>query len=156
MTKVRVMLVNQGKGLGMPKRHSSGAAGLDLMAALLPDSSLILAPGDRVLVPTGLSISLPEGLEAQIRPRSGLALKHGISVLNAPGTIDCDYRGEIGVLLVNHGREPFAVNRGDRIAQLVITPVIIAELVEAESLDESARGSGGFGSTGAVLGRRGS
>lgn len=150
MTKVSAMLVNLGKGLNLPTRHSDGAAGIDLMAAIPADSSLIMAPGERMLVPTGLAISLPEGLEAQVRSRSGLALKYGMSVLNAPGTIDCDYRGEIGVILMNHGREPFTISRGDRIAQLVIAPVVVAELVEVEGLEESARGSGGFGSTGTL------
>ena len=109
-----------------------------------------MAPGERMLVPTGLAISLPEGFEAQVRSRSGLALKYGMSVLNAPGTIDCDYRGEIGVILINHGREPFTIKRGDRIAQLVIAPVVVAELVEVECLEKSVRGSRGFGSTGTL------
>lgn len=151
--KVPARLVNQGKGLDIPQRHSSGAAGMDLMAAIALEATLILPPGGRLLVPTGLAISLPEGFEAQIRPRSGLALMHGITVLNAPGTIDCDYRGEIGVILVNHGREPFLINRGDRIAQLVIAPVSFAELVEVKDLDSSARGSSGFGSTGSTAER---
>lgn len=150
MSKVSAMLVNFGKGLNLPVRQSAGAAGMDLMAAIPPGATLTIAPGERMLVPTGLAISLPEGLEAQVRSRSGLALKHGMSVLNAPGTIDCDYRGEIGVILVNHGREPFTISRGDRIAQLVIAPVVFAELVEVEDLHESARGSRGFGSTGTL------
>jgi dUTP pyrophosphatase len=150
MTKVSATLVNFGKGLGLPARHSAGAAGMDLMAAISPETLLIMAPGERMLVPTGIAISLPEGLEAQVRSRSGLALKYGMSVLNAPGTIDCDYRGEIGVVLMNHGREPFTIKRGDRIAQLVIAPVVVAELVEVECLEKSVRGSRGFGSTGTL------
>lgn len=148
MTTLSVMLVNSGKGLTLPARQSAGAAGMDLMAAIPPETSLIIRPGERMLVPTGLAICLPEGLEAQVRSRSGLALKYGMSVLNAPGTIDCDYRGEIGVILINHGHEPFTINRGDRIAQLVIASVIFPELVEVEDLEETARGSRGFGSTG--------
>ena len=150
MIQVLVTLVNQGHGLDIPRRHSAGAAGMDLLAAVAPDAPLTIAPRERILVPTGLAISVPEGFEAQIRPRSGLALTHGVTVLNAPGTIDCDYRGEIGVILVNHGSAPFDIRRGDRIAQLVIAPVVAAELVEVESLEESARGSRGFGSTGKI------
>jgi dUTP pyrophosphatase len=150
MIEVLVTLVNQGQGLEIPRRHSAGAAGMDLLAAVAPDATLTIAPRERILVPTGLAISLPEGFEAQIRPRSGLALTHGVTVLNAPGTIDCDYRGEIGVILVNHGSAPFEISRGDRIAQLVVAPVVAAELVEVESLEESARGSRGFGSTGKI------
>ena len=150
MIQVLVTLVNQGQGLEIPRRHSAGAAGMDLLAAVAPDAPLTIAPRERILVPTGLAISLPEGFEAQIRPRSGLALTHGVTVLNAPGTIDCDYRGEIGVILVNHGSAPFEISRGDRIAQLVVAPVVAAELVEVESLGDSARGSRGFGSTGKI------
>lgn len=153
MIKVSAALVNLGKGLNLPIRQSAGAAGIDLMAAIPPDVTLTIPPGERMLVPTGLAIGLPEGLEAQVRSRSGLALKYGMSVLNAPGTIDCDYRGEIGVILVNHGGEPFTICRGDRIAQLVIAPVVVAELVEVENLAESARGSRGFGSTGTIAER---
>ena len=150
MIQVLVTLVNQGQGLEIPRRHSAGAAGMDLLAAVAPGAPLTIAPRERILVPTGLAISLPEGFEAQIRPRSGLALTHGVTVLNAPGTIDCDYRGEIGVILANHGSAPFEIKRGDRIAQLVVAPVVAAELVEVESLEESARGSRGFGSTGKI------
>ena len=150
MIQVLVTLVNQGQGLEIPRRHSAGAAGMDLLAAVAPGAPLTIAPRERILVPTGLAISLPEGFEAQIRPRSGLALTHGVTVLNAPGTIDCDYRGEIGVILVNHGSAPFEIKRGDRIAQLLVAPVVAAELVEVESLEESARGSRGFGSTGKI------
>ncbi|MBT1075860.1 dUTP diphosphatase [Geobacter grbiciae] len=122
------------------------AAGMDLCADLVDD--LVLNPGERKLVPTGLAIALPDGFEAQIRPRSGLALKHGIALVNSPGTIDPDYRGEIGVILINHGSEPFVVRRGERIAQMVFAPFARAELVEVDELDETARGEGGFGHTG--------
>jgi dUTP pyrophosphatase len=121
-----------------------GAAGLDLRAA----ESLTLAPGARALVATGLAIALPEGFEAQVRPRSGLAVKHGVTVLNAPGTIDSDYRGEIKVPLINHGQDDFTITRGDRIAQMVVAPVTTATLEEAETLDITKRGTGGFGSSG--------
>jgi dUTP pyrophosphatase len=135
-------------GLALPAYQSDHAAGLDLLAAVPEDAPLILSPGHRALVPTGISLALPPGYEAQVRPRSGLASKHGVTVLNAPGTIDADYRGEIGVLLINHGDAPFAVRRGERIAQMVIAPVIRAELVAAVSLSATERGGGGFGSTG--------
>ena len=135
-------------GLALPAYQSDHAAGLDLLAAVPEDAPVILSPGHRALVPTGISLALPPGYEAQVRPRSGLASKHGVTVLNAPGTIDADYRGEIGVLLINHGDAPFAVRRGERIAQMVIAPVIRAELVAAVSLSTTERGGGGFGSTG--------
>ena len=137
-----------GKGLAAPKRQSAGAAGVDLLAALGPSEELSLAPGARTVVPCGFSIALPPGFEAQVRPRSGLAANFGVTVLNAPGTIDADYRGEIKVILVNHGQEPFAVRRGDRIAQLVVAPVSAPQFEEEESLDETERGGKGFGSTG--------
>jgi dUTP pyrophosphatase len=124
---------------------SEGAAGLDLAALL--DSDVILPPGGRALIGTGLAIALPRAHEAQVRPRSGLALKHGVTVLNSPGTIDEDYRGEVKVLLINHGAEPFTVRSGDRVAQLVIAPVVQVELVEG-ALDETGRGAGGYGHTG--------
>jgi len=130
----------------LPTYASEGAAGLDLMAAIA--EPMELAPGARRLIPTGLAIALPPGYEAQVRPRSGLALKHGVGLLNSPGTIDADYRGEIGVILINHGEAAFSLERGDRIAQLVIAPVARLAWVESESLPESARASGGFGSTG--------
>ncbi len=133
-------------GLDLPQYMSAGASALDLVAAIHED--LVIAPGSRALVPTGLSIALPMGTEAQIRPRSGLALKHGITLLNSPGTIDADYRGEIKVILINLGEAPFVVSRGMRIAQMVIAEVIKARLVEADNLDETVRGSGGFGHTG--------
>ena len=134
------------RGLELPGYATEGSAGLDLAAAV--DAPLTLAPGARALVPTGFAIALPAGAEAQVRPRSGLALRHGVSCLNAPGTIDADYRGEIGVILVNHGREPFTVTRGMRIAQLVVARVARVAWREAEALDATKRAAGGFGSTG--------
>jgi dUTP pyrophosphatase len=145
---VEIQQLPHAQGLALPAYQSAHAAGLDLLAAVPADAPLRLASGAHLLVPTGLVIALPEGFEAQVRPRSGLAAKHGVTVLNAPGTIDADYRGEIGVLLVNHGREPFAIARGERIAQLVIAPVARAELVPVAAVSDTARGSGGFGSTG--------
>ncbi|HYP58236.1 MAG TPA: dUTP diphosphatase, partial [Beijerinckia sp.] len=124
------------------------AAGLDLLAALAPETKVVLEPGGRHLVPTGVALQLPEGYEAQVRPRSGLALKHGVTVLNAPGTVDSDYRGEIGVILINMGDEPFEIVRGTRVAQLVIAKVARVELIEARELTLSPRGANGFGSTG--------
>jgi dUTP pyrophosphatase len=148
MVKVDIRQLPHGMGLALPAYQSADAAGLDLLAAVPEGSPLVLAPGARALVPTGLSIALPSGYEAQVRPRSGLAAKHGVTVLNAPGTVDADYRGEIGVLLINHGDAPFAIRRGERIAQLVIAAVVRAELVVAIALSATDRGSGGFGSTG--------
>jgi dUTP pyrophosphatase len=146
--KIDIRRLPHGEGLALPAYQSVHAAGLDLLAAVPEASPLILSPGQRALVPTGLTIALPSGYEAQVRPRSGLASKHGVTVLNAPGTIDADYRGEIGVLLINHGDAPFTIRRGERIAQMVIASVVRAELVLAESLSATERGSGGFGSTG--------
>jgi len=146
--RVEIKLLPHGEGLALPAYQSAHAAGLDLRAAVAADAPLVLRPGAHALVPTGLSIALPEGFEAQVRPRSGLAAKHGVTVLNAPGTVDADYRGEIGVLLINHGSEAFAIARGERIAQLVIAPVSHAELVPVTTLPETARSGGGFGSTG--------
>jgi dUTP pyrophosphatase len=146
--KVDIRQLPHGEGLALPAYQSAHAAGLDLLAAVPETSPLILAPGQHALVPTGLTIALPSGYEAQVRPRSGLAAKHGVTVLNAPGTIDADYRGEIGVLLINHGDAPFAIRRGERIAQLVIASVVRAELIPAPALSATDRGSGGFGSTG--------
>jgi dUTP pyrophosphatase len=146
--KVDIHQLPHGEGLALPAYQSSHAAGLDLLAAVPEDSPLILAPGAHALVPTGLTIALPPGYEAQVRPRSGLAAKHGVTVLNSPGTIDADYRGEIGVLLINHGAGPFPIRRGERIAQMVIAAVVRAELIPAGSLSATERGSGGFGSTG--------
>ena len=146
--KVEVLQLPNGQGLSLPAYQSALAAGLDLLAAVPEDAPVILAPGKYALIPTGLSIALPPGYEAQVRPRSGLAAKHGITVLNAPGTVDADYRGEIGVPLINHGDVPFTVRRGERIAQMVIAAVVQVELVPVETLASTARGSGGFGSTG--------
>jgi dUTP pyrophosphatase len=146
--KIEIRQWPHGEGLPLPQYQSAHAAGLDLLAAVPEGSPLILAPGQRALVPTGLSIALPAGYEAQVRPRSGLAARHGVTVLNAPGTVDADYRGEIGVLLINHGDAPFAIRRGERIAQMVIASVARAELVAAVTLSVTERGSGGFGSTG--------
>jgi dUTP diphosphatase len=137
-------VADRGAPLELPRYETPGAAGLDLRA----DEAATLAPGERRLVPTGLAIEIPPGYEGQVRPRSGLALRHGIGMVNAPGTIDSDYRGEVGVLLVNHGQAPVAFSRGDRIAQLVVAPVVRAELVVADALSDSGRGGGGFGSTG--------
>ncbi|MBA4805396.1 MAG: dUTP diphosphatase [Brevundimonas sp.] len=148
MTTVRVERLPSAEGLPPPAYETSGSAGMDLRAALPEDAPLTLEPGGRALVPTGLKIALEPGFEAQVRPRSGLALKHGITCLNAPGTIDSDYRGEVGVILVNHGREPFVIRRGERIAQMVVARHEQATLVEVEALDATARGAGGFGSTG--------
>lgn len=145
---VRVQRLPHGEGLPLPSYQSAHAAGLDLIAALPEESPMSLEPSDRALVPTGLVIELPEGYEAQVRPRSGLALKHGVTLLNSPGTIDADYRGEVKVLLVNLGSDTFLIQRGDRIAQLVIAPVSQAEIVAVEKLGGTARGPGGFGSTG--------
>lgn len=138
--------LEHGRDLPLPAYQSALAAGLDLVAAV--DSKITLAPGSRALVPTGLAMALPAGFEAQVRPRSGLAAKHGVTVLNTPGTIDADYRGEVKVILINLGEEPFEISRGDRIAQMVIAPVLQADIVEVEDLSETARGAGGFGSTG--------
>jgi len=146
--KIDIRQLPHGEGLALPAYQSAHAAGLDLLAAVPEGSPLILAPGQYALVPTGLTIALPPGYEAQVRPRSGLAAKHGVTVLNSPGTVDADYRGEIGVLLINHGHAPFAIRRGERIAQMVIASVTRAELVPAVTLSATERGSGGFGSTG--------
>jgi dUTP pyrophosphatase len=145
---VHIMRLPHGHDLPLPSYQSALAAGLDLLAAVPAGSPVTLASGARELVPTGIAIALPADLEAQVRPRSGLAARHGLTVLNTPGTIDADYRGEIQVLLVNLGGEPVNITRGMRIAQLVIAPVIHAQLREVASLDETSRGIGGFGSTG--------
>ena len=145
---VEIRQLPHGEGLPLPAYQSAHAAGLDLLAAVPEDAPVVLASGKYALIPTAIAIALPPGHEAQVRPRSGLAAKHGITVLNSPGTIDADYRGEIGVLLINHGEAPFPIRRGERIAQMVIGSVVRAELVPAESLSTTDRGSGGFGSTG--------
>lgn len=144
--EVRVRRLPHGADLPLPAYQTPDSAGMDLMAAI--DADVVLAPGERRLFPTGLAIALPPGFEAQVRPRSGLALRNGISQVNTPGTIDADYRGEIGITLINHGQEPFIVTRGMRIAQMIVAPVIQARWAEVEELDETERGSGGFGSTG--------
>jgi dUTP pyrophosphatase len=146
--KIDIRQLPHGEGLPLPAYQSSQAAGLDLLAAVPEDAPLMLAPGKHAMVPTGLAIALPAGFEAQVRPRSGLAAKHGVTVLNSPGTIDADYRGEISVILINHGEAPFEIRRGERIAQMVIAPVVQAQLVPVTNLSATGRGSGGFGSTG--------
>src|SRR5690349_22829131 len=141
---VQVKRLPHGEGLELPQYATAGAAGMDILSA----EEVTLAPGARHAVATGLSVAIPPGYEIQVRPRSGLALKHGISVPNTPGTIDSDYRGELKVILINHGSEPFAIHRGDRIAQLVLAPVLRASWLKVDELDETQRGEGGFGSTG--------
>jgi dUTP pyrophosphatase len=148
MTVMRYIVLPHGEGLPAPAYRSQQAAGLDLSAALSASDPLTLGPGERALIPTGISLEIPEGFEAQVRPRSGLAHKHGVTVLNSPGTIDADYRGEIKVLLTNLGNESVIIRRGDRIAQLVVSPVLMVTLKRAESLATTGRGKGGFGSTG--------
>lgn len=148
MTVLRVRRLPHAEGLALPAYETAQSAGLDLRAAVPADAPVTLNPGDRALIPTGLAIALEPGFEAQVRPRSGLALKHGVTCLNSPGTIDADYRGEVGVILINHGRDPFVVARGERIAQMVVAAFVQAEPVEAATLDDTARGTGGFGSTG--------
>ena len=145
---VELQRLPHAEGLALPAYQSAGAAGLDLMAAVPEGEPMTLAPGQFALVPTGLAIALPSEHEAQVRPRSGLAAKHGVTVLNTPGTIDADYRGEIKVILINHGASPFVIKRGERIAQMVIAPVLQASLVPVATLSSTNRGAGGFGSTG--------
>lgn len=145
---VRLTRLPHAEGLPPPAYETEGSAGMDLRAAVPEETPVVLAPGGRALIPTGLKIALPAGYEAQVRPRSGLALKFGLTCLNSPGTIDSDYRGEVGVILANLGSETFTVRRGERIAQLVVAAHARAELVEVETLDDTARGAGGFGSTG--------
>jgi dUTP pyrophosphatase len=146
--KLKVKPLDHFQGLELPAYQTPGSAGLDLPAALPEDAPVTLEPGQWQLIPTGLSIALEEGYEAQIRPRSGLAARHAISCVNTPGTVDADYRGEIKVNLINHGHEPFVVKRGERIAQMIIAPVLQIEWDIVDSLDETERGAGGFGSTG--------
>jgi dUTP pyrophosphatase len=145
---LRVRRLAHAADLPLPRYQSEGAAGLDLTAAVAADRPITISPGERALIPTGIAMALPQGSEAQVRPRSGLAVRHGVTVLNAPGTIDADYRGEIHVLLVNLGDASVTIERGARIAQLVIAPVMQATVCEAVDLDETTRGVGGFGSTG--------
>lgn len=153
MVAVSLRRLPHGADLPLPAYESEGAAGMDLRAALPPGEPFVLPPNGRGLVPTGLVMQLPAGFEGQVRPRSGLAAKHGVTVLNSPGTVDSDYRGEVKVILVNLGGEDFIIRHGDRIAQLVIAPVTRAVLVEAETLDQTERGTGGFGSTGITGGK---
>jgi len=145
---IRVKRLPHGTGLPLPAYQSRDAAGLDVVAGVPEGSPVELLPGARAVIPTGFALELPQGYEAQVRPRSGLAAKSGVTLLNSPGTIDCDYRGEVMVILINHGAEPFVVRRGDRIAQLVIAPVAHVEIAAADWLGATARGEGGFGSTG--------
>lgn len=146
--EVAVMRLPHAADLPLPAYQSACAAGLDLLAAVAADAPAILEPGGWAAIPTGIALALPVGTEGQVRPRSGLAVRHGVTVLNAPGTIDADYRGEVQVLLINHGRAPFRVERGARIAQLVVAPVSRVRLRETAQLGPTARGAGGFGSTG--------
>jgi len=148
MQHVKVALKQEpgSEDLPLPAYESAQAAGMDLRAAVT--DTMVVAPGERAMVPTGIRIALPTGTEAQVRPRSGLAIRHGISMVNSPGTIDADYRGEVKVLLINHGQEPFTIQRGDRIAQMVIAPVLQADWAIVEDLEATVRGDGGFGHTG--------
>ena len=146
--RAQIVRLPHAQGLELPSYGTPGAAGMDLRAAIPDDAPITLAPGQRAMVPTGLSIAVPEGFEAQVRPRSGLAVKHGISCVNTPGTIDSDYRGEVHVVLINLGQEPFTLRRGERIAQMVIAAYARVEWDEVETLSETSRGAGGFGSTG--------
>ena len=148
MKNLQLKILENGYGLPIPKYESEGAAGLDLLAAIEENKSVIILPGRAEMVPTGIAIALPSGFEAQIRPRSGLAAKNGITILNSPGTIDSDYRGEISAMLINHSKVNFKIERGMKIAQMVIAPVVQFNLIKTETLDETKRGAGGFGSTG--------
>lgn len=153
--EVRLLRLPHSDGLPLPRYQSAHASGLDLLAAVPANAPVVIARGQRALIPTGIALALPPGIEGQIRPRSGLALNHGITVLNAPGTIDADYRGEVQVILVNHGAGSFSIERGARIAQLVIATTVQAAICEVTQLDETTRGVGGFGSTGSAPGRSG-
>jgi dUTP pyrophosphatase len=146
MITVQIMRLEHGEGLPLPAARTAASAGLDLAAAV--EDAVLIPTGGRALIPTGFAVAIPTGHEGQVRPRSGLAVEHGVTVLNAPGTIDADYRGEVKVLLINHGDGPFTVTRGMRIAQLVVAPVAAARVAEVATLDETPRGKGGFGSTG--------
>ena len=148
MKNLQLKILENGYGLPIPKYESEGAAGLDLLAAISESKNIIILPGKAEMVPTGIAIALPKGFEAQIRPRSGLAAKNGITILNSPGTIDSDYRGEISAMLINHSKVNFEIERGMRIAQMIIAPVVQFNLIKTETLDETKRGAGGFGSTG--------
>jgi dUTP pyrophosphatase len=146
--EVRIVRLPHAADLALPQYQSALAAGLDLAAAVPADAPVELAPGGRVMIPTGIAMALPAGCEGQIRPRSGLAIRHGVTVLNSPGTVDADYRGEVQVILINLGSEPFLIRRGMRVAQMIVAPVKQARLVEASALPETARASSGLGSTG--------
>ena len=148
MNNLRIKILKNGFGLPLPKYESEGAAGMDLLAAIDAIKKIKILPGRAEMIPTGIAVALPLGFEAQIRPRSGLAAKNGITILNSPGTIDSDYRGEISAMLINHSKINFEIERGMRIAQMVITPVVQFNLIETQDLDETERGGGGFGSTG--------
>ncbi len=148
MLKIEIRQLENFGDLQMPAYETDLAAGVDLRAAIDPDTAVVLQPGERALIATGLAMALPPGYEAQIRPRSGLAYKHGISVVNSPGTIDADYRGEVKILLINHGRQAFSINRGDRIAQMIIAPITQAVFNVVDTLSKTQRGAGGYGSTG--------
>ena len=145
---IPIVRLPHAEGLPLPAYETAHAAGMDLRAAVPEDEPLTLKPGSRFAVPTGLAMAIPEGFEGQVRPRSGLAFKHGVTCLNSPGTIDADYRGEVKVILINHGAEDFVIRRGERIGQLIVAPVVQAQWAQVESLDETVRGAGGFGSTG--------
>jgi dUTP pyrophosphatase len=147
-SEIKIHRLAHARDLSLPSYQTADAAGFDLIAAVPAGVALVIAPGERALVPTGLILEVPPGMEAQVRPRSGLAAKFGVTVLNSPGTIDADYRGEIGVILINLGSDPFVVNRGERIAQMVVAPVARVDLREANALSTTKRGRGGFGSTG--------
>jgi dUTP pyrophosphatase len=146
MLRVEVVQTSNAAGLGLPSYATSGSAGMDLQAAV--DERVTLLPGQRAAIPTGIAVALPEGFEAQIRPRSGMAIKHGLTVVNAPGTIDSDYRGEIKALMINLGQAPVTIEKGDRIAQLVVAPIVRVQWAQVEQLPSSQRGAGGFGHTG--------
>ena len=148
MNNLRIKILKNGFGLPLPKYESEGAAGMDLLAAIDAIKKIKILPGRAEMIPTGIAVALPLGFEAQIRPRSGLAAKNGITILNSPGTIDSDYRGEISAMLINHSKINFEIERGMRIAQMVITPVVQFNLIETQYLDKTERGGGGFGSTG--------
>ena len=148
MTTVAIQILPHGEGLKLPEYETNNSAGMDLMAAVSEGEELTLAPGKRLLVPTGFAMALADGYEAQVRPRSGLAWKNGVTVLNTPGTIDSDYRGPLGVILINHGAAAFTVNHGDRIAHMVVAPVVQASFAVVKVLSETDRGASGFGSTG--------
>lgn len=146
MNNCKIEVIKLHPNANIPRYMTTLAAGMDICAVV--DKQLVIQPGERCLIPTGLAFAIPEGFEVQVRPRSGLAIKHGIGLVNSPGTIDADYRGEIGIILINHGQEDFAINSGDRIAQLVVAPVVQAQLDEVQVLSETERGVGGFGHTG--------